>query len=211
MAGIKAAAVRLFASRGYANTSLEDVATAAGFTKGAVYYYFKSKENLLLSVLHAIEERSIETRAEPSKRETTIASGHPVSGSHDETTNEPGDDDLTPAALIARSSASSSWEDINTHEASPRPPNHTRITRVLSVISQRCVGGAASLETRSQKRERSPKAPFLRVRSRFAASLSWRASSRRESRRKDGASDASQGVPCIRCPSRASLPSRSRR
>ena len=36
MAGIKDAAVRLFASRGYANTSLEDVASAAGFTKGYV-------------------------------------------------------------------------------------------------------------------------------------------------------------------------------
>lgn len=60
VAGIRDAAVRLFASRGYANTSLEDVASAAGFTKGAVYYYFKSKENLLLSVLHAIEERSID-------------------------------------------------------------------------------------------------------------------------------------------------------
>lgn len=56
---IKDAAVRLFASGGYANTSLEDVASAAGFTKGAVYYYFKSKENLLLDILQGIEERSI--------------------------------------------------------------------------------------------------------------------------------------------------------
>ena len=60
MAGIKDAAVRLFASRGYPNTSLEDVATAAGFTKGAVYYYFKSKERLLLSVMQDIEARSID-------------------------------------------------------------------------------------------------------------------------------------------------------
>jgi len=60
MRGIKDAAVRLFASRGYANTSLEDVATAAGFTKGAVYYYFKSKERLLLNVLQDIEARSID-------------------------------------------------------------------------------------------------------------------------------------------------------
>ena len=60
MAGIKDAAVRLFASRGYANTSLEDVASAAGFTKGAVYYYFKSKERLLLNVMQDIEGRSID-------------------------------------------------------------------------------------------------------------------------------------------------------
>ncbi|TRZ98779.1 MAG: TetR/AcrR family transcriptional regulator [Rhodocyclaceae bacterium] len=56
---LKSAAVKLFASRGYANTSLEDVANAAGFTKGAVYYHFKAKENLLLTILQDIEERSI--------------------------------------------------------------------------------------------------------------------------------------------------------
>lgn len=71
--GIKDAAVRLFASRGYANTSLEDVASAAGFTKGAVYYYFKSKENLLLSVLQDIEKRSIDkTITEVQSRDGTV-------------------------------------------------------------------------------------------------------------------------------------------
>lgn len=59
IAGIKDAALHLFASRGYANASLEDVSSAAGFTKGAVYYYFKSKENLLLDILQDIEARSI--------------------------------------------------------------------------------------------------------------------------------------------------------
>ena len=73
MAGIKAAAVRLFASRGYPNTSLEDVATAAGFTKGAVYYYFKSKERLLLSVMQDIEARSIDkTVAAVHSRDGTV-------------------------------------------------------------------------------------------------------------------------------------------
>jgi len=56
---LKSAAVKLFASRGYANTSLEDIANAAGFTKGAVYYHFKAKENLLLDMLQDIEARSI--------------------------------------------------------------------------------------------------------------------------------------------------------
>ena len=56
---LKSAAVKLFASRGYANTSLEDIANAAGFTKGAVYYHFKAKKNLLLDMLEDIEARSI--------------------------------------------------------------------------------------------------------------------------------------------------------
>jgi AcrR family transcriptional regulator len=54
------AAVHLFATRGYASSTLEEVAAKAGFTKGAVYYYFKSKERLLLDVLSAIEARSID-------------------------------------------------------------------------------------------------------------------------------------------------------
>ena len=59
-ARIIAAAISLFARRGYENTSLEEVALAAGFTKGAVYYYFRSKETLLVRVLHDIEARSID-------------------------------------------------------------------------------------------------------------------------------------------------------
>lgn len=56
---IKEAAIRLFAAKGYANASLEEIADVAKFTKGAVYYYFKSKERLLLQILDDIEERSI--------------------------------------------------------------------------------------------------------------------------------------------------------
>jgi TetR/AcrR family transcriptional regulator, cholesterol catabolism regulator len=41
-------AARVFAERGYANVSLDDVATALGITRPALYYYARSKENLLL-------------------------------------------------------------------------------------------------------------------------------------------------------------------
>lgn len=44
---------RLFRERGYAATSIEQIAAAAGVTKGAVYGHFASKEDLLVS---AIEE-----------------------------------------------------------------------------------------------------------------------------------------------------------
>jgi AcrR family transcriptional regulator len=65
---IEIAALKLISAKGYSNTSLEEIATAAGFTKGAVYYYFRSKEVLLLYILKRIRERSIETT------EQTIAS-----------------------------------------------------------------------------------------------------------------------------------------
>ncbi|MCZ7566934.1 MAG: TetR/AcrR family transcriptional regulator [Burkholderiales bacterium] len=58
------AAAEFFALHGYANSSLDDVAALAGLTKGAVYYYFKDKESLLLETLHQIEDRSIDTTAE---------------------------------------------------------------------------------------------------------------------------------------------------
>ena len=41
------AALRVFATRGYNAASLEDVAAAAGVTKGTIYYYFKNKNALL--------------------------------------------------------------------------------------------------------------------------------------------------------------------
>lgn len=40
------AALRSFASQGYRATRLDEVAEAAGLTKGAIYYYFESKEDL---------------------------------------------------------------------------------------------------------------------------------------------------------------------
>jgi AcrR family transcriptional regulator len=47
------AAQRLFRERGYAATSLEQIAEAAEVTKGAIYGHFASKEDLMLSALEA--------------------------------------------------------------------------------------------------------------------------------------------------------------
>ncbi len=41
------AAFRVFAERGYHATRLDEVAEAVGVTKGAIYYYFDGKEDLL--------------------------------------------------------------------------------------------------------------------------------------------------------------------
>jgi AcrR family transcriptional regulator len=48
-----AAAQRLFRERGYAATSLEQIADAAEVTKGAIYGHFATKEDLLLSAFEA--------------------------------------------------------------------------------------------------------------------------------------------------------------
>jgi AcrR family transcriptional regulator len=48
---IIAAALASFAERGYAATKLEDVAAAAGISKGTIYLYFPTKEELFRAVV----------------------------------------------------------------------------------------------------------------------------------------------------------------
>ncbi|MBV9041173.1 MAG: TetR/AcrR family transcriptional regulator [Acidimicrobiia bacterium] len=51
------AAARVFAEKGFAESSLDEVADAAGLTKGAVYSNFENKEALVAAVLKAHEDR----------------------------------------------------------------------------------------------------------------------------------------------------------
>jgi AcrR family transcriptional regulator len=53
-------ATALFAERGYAGTSLEDVASASRVTRGAVYHHFASKQALFEAVLELQEARATE-------------------------------------------------------------------------------------------------------------------------------------------------------
>lgn len=48
---IVTSALRYFAEKGYAGTSLREIAEAARTTKPMIYYYFKSKEGLYISTL----------------------------------------------------------------------------------------------------------------------------------------------------------------
>ncbi len=54
------AALRIFAERGYANTRLEDIAAAVGVTKGTIYHYFSTKEELLLRAVEHYHERAFQ-------------------------------------------------------------------------------------------------------------------------------------------------------
>lgn len=53
-------ALELFARRGVAGTSLQDIADGLGVTKAAVYYQFRSKEEIVLAV---VEETFSDLRA----------------------------------------------------------------------------------------------------------------------------------------------------
>src|SRR2546428_4769857 len=48
---ILAAALEVFADRGFAATKLEDVARKAGVTKGTIYLYFENKEALFKALI----------------------------------------------------------------------------------------------------------------------------------------------------------------
>ena len=64
------AALTVFSQRGFRNTRLDDVAEAAGVTKGAIYHYFDTKEELLLNVIEHYQSlafgRAEEVLADPT-------------------------------------------------------------------------------------------------------------------------------------------------
>ncbi|WP_030168206.1 TetR/AcrR family transcriptional regulator [Spirillospora albida] len=49
-----AVATRMFAEKGYENTSVQEIVDAAGVTKGAMYHYFGSKDDLLYEIYHRL-------------------------------------------------------------------------------------------------------------------------------------------------------------
>lgn len=53
-------ALTLFITQGYHATTVEEIAQAAGLTKGAVYFYFKSKANVLVALLDRTEELTVQ-------------------------------------------------------------------------------------------------------------------------------------------------------
>lgn len=61
---------RLFAERGFAGTSTEEIVVQAGVTRGALYHHFRSKEDLFRAVLDEIEETIVQ-------RMTAAAMGEP--------------------------------------------------------------------------------------------------------------------------------------
>ncbi|MET9647539.1 TetR/AcrR family transcriptional regulator [Streptomyces syringium] len=67
-----AAATRLFADQGYDRTSVQEIVEAAGVTKGALYHYFGSKDDLL----HEVYARVL--RLQQERLDAMAGSGAPV-------------------------------------------------------------------------------------------------------------------------------------
>ena len=62
-----AIATRLFATKGYDATSVDDVLREAGISRGALYHHFAGKDALFEAVLEAVEAKVAETLVEASR------------------------------------------------------------------------------------------------------------------------------------------------
>jgi len=65
------AALLVFSQQGYRNARLDDVAEAAGVTKGAIYHYFENKEALLLAVIEHYHALAFD-RADEALRDSNV-------------------------------------------------------------------------------------------------------------------------------------------
>lgn len=61
-------ALHLFVSQGYRSTNLERIAAAARLSKGAVYFYFRSKETVLLELLKRVQAIVVDDALDATKR-----------------------------------------------------------------------------------------------------------------------------------------------
>jgi AcrR family transcriptional regulator len=72
-------ATRLFGERGYANTSLEDIALDCGLTIGAIYHHFGNKKALFAAANEAAERRIIDcVESATDNFSDNLAKGVPV-------------------------------------------------------------------------------------------------------------------------------------
>ena len=68
---IISAAVKLFSERGFRAVTIDDIASSIGFTKSVIYYYFKSKNQILWEIFSRIWDSYFETV------DTTVAKNLP--------------------------------------------------------------------------------------------------------------------------------------
>jgi AcrR family transcriptional regulator len=67
------AAMKLFAQKGYHATSMQEIAEQSGMAKGSLYNYFKSKEEIVISIFSYYYEMLLKKMSEVAKDETLSA------------------------------------------------------------------------------------------------------------------------------------------
>ena len=51
------AAIKLIGEKGFARTTMADIATAADFTRGAIHHHFQNRVDLVRAIIHEVERR----------------------------------------------------------------------------------------------------------------------------------------------------------
>jgi len=68
------AAVKVFAEKGFARATVEEIAKQAGIAKGTIYYNYKGKKELFLSLLdEGIERLEATVNREVARKDTVLA------------------------------------------------------------------------------------------------------------------------------------------
>ena len=70
---ILALAAKIFADKGYASTTVREIADAAGILSGSLYHHFDSKESMLDEIMHGFLDHIVE-----QYRATVDAGGDPI-------------------------------------------------------------------------------------------------------------------------------------
>jgi AcrR family transcriptional regulator len=125
------AAMRCFGDRGYHVATMDDLALAAGLSKGSVYWYFRSKEDLLLALFDAFSQEVLASFQELEESELSVIEGLAQVGS------------ATIERLGAALPMTRAWLEFLTHpEARQRMARdydevRTRVARLLSRATER--------------------------------------------------------------------------
>ena len=69
---IQEAAIAIFDEKGYVNTTIADIAKAAGISNGLIYHYFPSKKDILMSYGDLIHECEQYVLSQPTPTESLI-------------------------------------------------------------------------------------------------------------------------------------------
>ena len=77
----------VFAKRGFDEARMDDIAERSGLSKGAVYWYFKKKDDIIGGLLERVFRRSIEAirgiaREKSTVRERVLRVGEQISGDY---------------------------------------------------------------------------------------------------------------------------------
>jgi AcrR family transcriptional regulator len=65
------AALKVFSTKGYHKATMAEIALQAGFGKGTLYWYWKSKEELYFSLIRQMHEEILQLVEEAARREGT--------------------------------------------------------------------------------------------------------------------------------------------